>query len=117
MRLGVGDRQRHQLVDCLAVDGFSACQDEAERASLIVCAGVDLARKAAAAFFNRATDIAVTLDDFAAIATDCSTTLANIRLSISRRIFDHRNFVRHLPQHQRDQIKIITRMKDQELKK
>lgn len=46
--LGLGGRDRHQGINGSIVGGFSAGQDEAERASLIVTAGVDLARKAAA---------------------------------------------------------------------
>lgn len=66
-------------------------------------------------FSNGTPDLAATPDEIVAIATDCSTTLANVRLSIIRRIFDHRSFVRDLPQHHRDHIKIITPMKDQAL--
>ena len=46
---GLGDRQGDQVIDGLLVGGFSACENEANRASLTVCAGVDFARKAAAA--------------------------------------------------------------------
>lgn len=41
-------RQRHEVVGQGVVGRFAAGQEEAERASLIVCSGVDLARKAAA---------------------------------------------------------------------
>lgn len=47
-RLGCGDWDGHQRLGGDVVGGFAAGQDEAERASLIVRAGVDLARKAAA---------------------------------------------------------------------
>lgn len=47
-RLGLGDGDRHQGIDSAIVGRFTARQDEADRASLIVTAGVDLARKAAA---------------------------------------------------------------------
>lgn len=46
---GPGDRQSDQVIDDFVVGGFTAGEDEAERASLTVCAGVDFARKAAAA--------------------------------------------------------------------
>ena len=45
----LGKRQRHQIIDGDIVGGFSSGQLEAKRASLTVCAGVDFARKAAAA--------------------------------------------------------------------
>lgn len=45
---GLGDRKDHERVDRLIVRGLATGQDEAERASLIVAAGVDLACKAAA---------------------------------------------------------------------
>lgn len=47
-RVGLVERQRHEVVDCAIVRRFAAGQDEAKRASLIVTAGVDFARKAAA---------------------------------------------------------------------
>ncbi len=47
--LWLGNGQCHQGIDCFVIGGFPACQDKAERAPLIVTAGVDLARKAAAA--------------------------------------------------------------------
>jgi hypothetical protein len=46
--LGFVDRQRHQVIDSPVIRSCAARQDEAERASLIVAAGVDFARKAAA---------------------------------------------------------------------
>ena len=64
---------------------------------------------------NGTPDLAVAPEEIAAIASDCSATLANVRLSIIRRVFDHRSFVRQLPQDQRQRIKIITPMKDQAL--
>ena len=48
-QLGLGDRQGDQVIDGFVVGGFAAGEDEAKRASLTVCAGVDFARKAAAA--------------------------------------------------------------------
>ncbi len=47
-RLGLGDGDRHEGIDSTVVRRLTAGQDEADRASLIVTAGVDLARKAAA---------------------------------------------------------------------
>ena len=47
-RLRLGDGYRHQGIDRAIVRCFAARQDEAKRTSLIVAAGVDLARKAAA---------------------------------------------------------------------
>lgn len=46
--LGFDDRDRHQGIDSAIIGCLHASQDEAERASLIVAAGVDFARKAAA---------------------------------------------------------------------
>jgi hypothetical protein len=46
--LGLVYGQGDQVIDRPVVRGLSAGRDEAERASLIVAAGVDLARKAAA---------------------------------------------------------------------
>jgi hypothetical protein len=45
---GLWHWQRHQIVGRTVIGGFAARQDEAERQALIVAAGVDLARKAAA---------------------------------------------------------------------
>ena len=45
---GLGHWQGQQRQGALVVGSLAAGQEEAERASLIVCAGVDLARKAAA---------------------------------------------------------------------
>lgn len=45
--LRLDDRDRHQGIDSVIVRCFTAGQDKAQRASLIVTAGVDLARKAA----------------------------------------------------------------------
>jgi len=45
--LGLGDGQCHQVIDRPVIGCLAAGQDEAERASLIVAAGMDLARKAA----------------------------------------------------------------------
>lgn len=47
-RVGLVDRQRHEVLDSAVIRRFAAGQDEAERASLIVAAGMDFARKAAA---------------------------------------------------------------------
>ncbi|GAB0120398.1 hypothetical protein Acid7E03_44700 [Acidisoma sp. 7E03] len=47
MRLRHG--QFEEIVDSAVVGSLAASQDKAERASLTVCAGVDFARKAAAA--------------------------------------------------------------------
>lgn len=47
-RLGRGDRDLHQWLGGGVVGCFSTGQDEADRQSLIVAAGVDFARKAAA---------------------------------------------------------------------
>ncbi len=47
-RLGLGRRQRHQVIGGRIVGCLAAGQDEADRDALIVTAGVDLARKAAA---------------------------------------------------------------------
>lgn len=44
----LGDWQSHQVIDGAVIRGFAAGQDETERAPLIVAAGVDFARKAAA---------------------------------------------------------------------
>lgn len=46
--LGRGDGDRHQWLGGGVVGCLAAAQDEAERQSLIVTTGVDLARKAAA---------------------------------------------------------------------
>lgn len=46
--LGRDSGERHEVIDCAVIRCFAYRQDEAERASLIVAAGVDLARKAAA---------------------------------------------------------------------
>ena len=46
--LGFDDRDRHQGIDSAIVGCFPGSQDEPESASLIVAAGVDFARKAAA---------------------------------------------------------------------
>ena len=45
---GFGQRQRHQVLDRAVIRCLTTGQDEAERTSLIVTAGVDFARKAAA---------------------------------------------------------------------
>jgi hypothetical protein len=42
------DRYRQQVRNGVVVRSFAACQDEAKRASLTVCSGVDFRRKAAA---------------------------------------------------------------------
>lgn len=42
------DRYRQQIRNGVVIRSFAACQDEAERASLTVCPGVDFRRKAAA---------------------------------------------------------------------
>ena len=42
------DRYRQQIGNGVVVRSFAACQDEAQRASLTVCSGVDFRRKAAA---------------------------------------------------------------------
>lgn len=42
------DRYRQQLGNGVVVRSFAACQDEAKRAALTVCSGVDFRRKAAA---------------------------------------------------------------------
>ncbi len=47
-RLGLVDRQRHEVIDSAIIRCLPASQDEAKRASLIVTTGVDFARKAAA---------------------------------------------------------------------
>ena len=47
-RLGVGQWQGHQVIDCGIIRSLAAGQDEPDRQSLIVTAGVDFARKAAA---------------------------------------------------------------------
>lgn len=47
-RLGRSDGDLHQRLGSGVIRGLAAGQDEAERQSLIVAAGVDLARKAAA---------------------------------------------------------------------
>lgn len=47
-RLWRGNGDRHEGIDSTIIGCFTASQDEADRASLIVTAGVDLARKAAA---------------------------------------------------------------------
>jgi hypothetical protein len=47
-RLGRGGRDLHERPGCGVIGGLAAGQDEAERQSLIVAAGVDFARKAAA---------------------------------------------------------------------
>ncbi|SCW85002.1 hypothetical protein SAMN02927924_03354 [Sphingobium faniae] len=46
--LGLGDGDRHQGIDSAIIGSLATGQDEAERASLMVTAGMDLARKAAA---------------------------------------------------------------------
>lgn len=46
--LWLGQWQGHQIIDCRVVRSLAAGQDEPDRQSLIVAAGVDLARKAAA---------------------------------------------------------------------
>jgi hypothetical protein len=46
--LGLGDGDRHQGIDSAIVGCSPGSQDEPERASLIVAAGVGFARKAAA---------------------------------------------------------------------
>lgn len=46
---GLGDRQGDQVIDRLVVGGLAAGEHEAKRAALTVRAGVDFARKAAAA--------------------------------------------------------------------
>jgi len=46
--VGLGNGQCHEIVDRAIIGRLAAGQDEAERASLIVATGVDLARKAAA---------------------------------------------------------------------
>ena len=43
----LANRHRQQVRNSIVVGSLSACQDEAERASLTVCAGVDFRRKAA----------------------------------------------------------------------
>ena len=43
-----GDRDLYQRLGCGVIGGLTAGQDEADRQSLIVAAGVDFARKAAA---------------------------------------------------------------------
>jgi hypothetical protein len=45
---GLGQRQRHEVVSGRIIRCLAAGQDEADRQSLIVTAGVDFARKAAA---------------------------------------------------------------------
>lgn len=45
---GLGGRYRHQGIDSAMIGSFPVSQDEAERVTLIVTAGVDLAGKAAA---------------------------------------------------------------------
>jgi hypothetical protein len=47
-RLGCGDGDRHQRFGSGVIRSLAAGQDEADRQSLIVAAGVDFARKAAA---------------------------------------------------------------------
>ena len=47
-RLGCGDRDLHQRLSSGVIGGLTTSQDEAERQSLIVAAGMDFARKAAA---------------------------------------------------------------------
>ena len=47
-RLGCGDGDRHQRFGSGVIGGLAARQDEADRQPLIVAAGVDFARKAAA---------------------------------------------------------------------
>lgn len=47
-RVGLVDRQRHEVLNSAVILRFAAGQDEADRASLIVAAGMDFARKAAA---------------------------------------------------------------------
>lgn len=47
-RLGLGQWQGHQIIDRPIIRSLAAGQDEPDRQSLIVAAGVDLARKAAA---------------------------------------------------------------------
>ena len=47
-RLGCGDGDRHQRFGSGVIGSLAAGQDEADRQSLIVAAGVDFARKAAA---------------------------------------------------------------------
>lgn len=42
------DRYRQQVRDGIVVRSLATCQDEAKRASLTVCSGVDFRRKAAA---------------------------------------------------------------------
>ena len=42
------DRYRQQAGNSVVIRSLSACQDEAKRASLTVCSGVDFRRKAAA---------------------------------------------------------------------
>lgn len=47
-RLGLGQWQGHQFIDRPIIRSLTSGQDEPDRQSLIVTAGVDLARKAAA---------------------------------------------------------------------
>lgn len=47
-RFGCGDRDLHQRLSSGVIGGLTTSQDEAERQSLIVAAGMDFARKAAA---------------------------------------------------------------------
>jgi len=42
------DRYRQQVRNSVVIRGLAACQDEAKRAALTVCSGVDFRRKAAA---------------------------------------------------------------------
>lgn len=42
------DRNRQQVWNSVVIRSFAACQNEAKRASLTVCSGVDFRRKAAA---------------------------------------------------------------------
>jgi len=42
------DRYRQQVRNGVVIRSFAACQDEAKRAALTVCSGLDFRRKAAA---------------------------------------------------------------------
>ncbi|OLP56320.1 hypothetical protein BJF92_15645 [Rhizobium rhizosphaerae] len=44
----LADWYRQQIRNAVLVRSFAACQDEAKRAALTVCSGVDFRRKAAA---------------------------------------------------------------------
>lgn len=44
----LADRYRQQVRNGVVVRSLAACQDEAKRAALTVCSGVDFRRKAAA---------------------------------------------------------------------